>query len=140
MKHVILVIVVGIIAATGVTAMFQRLSEESQRGLTRDALITDWRNQLRDYDNDVDRYELCAIAVEARQATREDNERENASDMAFIDIMDEWLDDDADAAIAEARANEIHDAQLDDAARPPLYLSDCLAPPESPPPYPDLGD
>lgn len=138
MKHVILVIVVGITAATGVTFMFQRLSEANAADLNRDAVITEWRNAIRDYDNAVDQYQACLSAVQSRIETRADNERENESDMRFIDIMDRWLDDDADAAIAEARAAEIEDAHLDDTARPLLDPKDCEDPGE-PPVFPDVN-
>jgi predicted nucleic acid-binding Zn-ribbon protein len=137
MKHVILVIVVGIIAATGVTAMFQRLSEANADASDRDVAVSEWRDAIRDYDNSVDQYQACLSAVQARIETREDNQRENESDMRFIDIMDRWLDDDADDAIAEARAAEVEDAKLDEEARPLLDPADCEDPGE-PPVFPDL--
>jgi hypothetical protein len=138
MKHVILVIVVGVTAATGITFMFQRLSEASANEANRDAVISEWRDAIRDYDNSVDQYQSCLSAVQSRIETRDDNARENASDMRFIDIMDRWLDDDADAAIAEARAAEVEDAKLDDTARPLLDPNDCKDPGE-PPVFPDVN-
>jgi hypothetical protein len=131
-KHAILVAVVGVIAATGVAAMFQNLSEANERDIRRDALITEWRSSLRDYDDAIDRYDLCLIAVQSRIDTRDDNARENASDSNFLDILDNWLDEGADPALAEAREAEAVDAELDEKARPLLDANDCEHPGEMP--------
>jgi Flp pilus assembly pilin Flp len=137
-KHAVLVALLAVLAVTGIAAMFQSLSEANTQGLERDQAITQWRNELRDHDAAASRYELCLIAVQGRIETRADNQRENESDLHFLDILDRWLGEGSDAALAEARAAEELDARLDDEARPLLDVNDCEKPGEAPP-FPDVS-